>query len=331
MDFVDLVSKEIDILCKISNGGHPNVISFYGVCTIYSSMCVVLEYAHNGSLRDLLDDPSFEMTWNQLLSFAIGCAKGVLFLHHQNPKIIHRDIKASNILLTADFTPKIADFGLSKLKVNKLRKKRERRHEFGNYENEQSMEKKEVKPLKQNFSPPPPSSPLACNREDGSHKRRSSRSEERKLLQAKKTPQNGLNDEICFSEGRIKISFSEEQKKPSEKSVSEMISMSMNAENLLIAQKNKNDNSMYKEGSEEERNGLKFKPRLNDNPEFVRGKQKVSLIIDDGEIAGTECFLSPEIRKGKPYFESADSYSFGVFMWELITRKSAKMSSFVLV
>ena len=58
------------------------------------------------------------MNWKLLLKFAIDTAKGIYFLHTRDPKIIHKDIKASNILISHDLTAKISDFGLSKMKVN---------------------------------------------------------------------------------------------------------------------------------------------------------------------------------------------------------------------
>lgn len=59
---------------------------------------------------------SLELDWGKRSSICIGTARGLQFLHEEVvPRIVHRDIKASNILLDRDFNPKIGDFGLAKL------------------------------------------------------------------------------------------------------------------------------------------------------------------------------------------------------------------------
>ncbi|KAI7731944.1 hypothetical protein M8C21_008956 [Ambrosia artemisiifolia] len=73
----------------------------------------------NGSLdhwlRSLTGDMEI-LTWAKRFNIAVGSARGLAFLHHGFiPHIIHRDIKASNILLDEDFIPKVADFGLARL------------------------------------------------------------------------------------------------------------------------------------------------------------------------------------------------------------------------
>lgn len=56
------------------------------------------------------------LTWEERRKIILGTAEGLVYLHEESPvRIIHRDIKLSNILLDMDFTPKIADFGLARL------------------------------------------------------------------------------------------------------------------------------------------------------------------------------------------------------------------------
>ncbi len=55
------------------------------------------------------------LDWEARLKIALGSARGLAYLHEDsNPRVIHRDFKASNILLEDDFTPKVSDFGLAK-------------------------------------------------------------------------------------------------------------------------------------------------------------------------------------------------------------------------
>lgn len=59
------------------------------------------------------------MNWNGRLRIALGSARGLAYLHHDCcPRIVHRDIKSSNILLDANLVPRVSDFGLAKLLVD---------------------------------------------------------------------------------------------------------------------------------------------------------------------------------------------------------------------
>ncbi|KAL6127750.1 hypothetical protein ACLB2K_071113 [Fragaria x ananassa] len=107
---------EMETLGKVK---HQNLVSLLGYCSIGEEKLLVYEYMVNGSLDlwlrnrmgalDILD-------WDRRFKIAMGAARGLSFLHHELvPHIIHRDIKASNILLNEDFEPKVADFGLARL------------------------------------------------------------------------------------------------------------------------------------------------------------------------------------------------------------------------
>ncbi|CAL9774016.1 unnamed protein product [Musa acuminata subsp. burmannicoides] len=108
---------EID---AIANVRHPNLVELIGCCAQGSSRILVYEYMENSSLdRALLGlniDDTSKLNWKIRSAVCIGTAKGLAYLHEElEPPIVHRDIKASNILLDSDFAPKIGDFGLAKL------------------------------------------------------------------------------------------------------------------------------------------------------------------------------------------------------------------------
>ncbi|KAL4555108.1 hypothetical protein LXL04_037719 [Taraxacum kok-saghyz] len=103
----------------ISDIQHENLVKLHGYCVEKDHRILVYGYLKNGSLdRTLLDgeDCGIKFTWEIRRKICIGVAKGLAYLHEEvQPHVIHRDIKASNILLDEDFTPKISDFGLAKL------------------------------------------------------------------------------------------------------------------------------------------------------------------------------------------------------------------------
>ncbi|KAJ0245481.1 inactive leucine-rich repeat receptor-like protein kinase [Hirschfeldia incana] len=113
--------KELDSEMKtLGSVKHRNLVPLLGYCIAKKERLLIYEYMPNGYLYDQLhpsDEESYEpMDWPSRLKIAIGAAKGLAWLHHScNPRIIHRNISSKCILLTADFEPKISDFGLARL------------------------------------------------------------------------------------------------------------------------------------------------------------------------------------------------------------------------
>ncbi|RVW30374.1 putative LRR receptor-like serine/threonine-protein kinase [Vitis vinifera] len=104
---------EIQLLSRLH---HRNLVSLIGYCAEEGEQMLVYEFMPNGTLRDWLSAKSKTLIFSTRLRIALGSAKGILYLHTEaQPPIFHRDIKASNILLDSKFTPKVADFGLSRL------------------------------------------------------------------------------------------------------------------------------------------------------------------------------------------------------------------------
>ncbi|KAL3843465.1 hypothetical protein ACJIZ3_000868 [Penstemon smallii] len=105
---------EVDIISRVH---HRHLVSLVGYCIAGSQRMLVYEFVPNGNLEYHLHGPDRPtMDWPTRLKIALGSAKGFAYLHEDcHPRIIHRDIKAANILLENNFEAKVADFGLAKL------------------------------------------------------------------------------------------------------------------------------------------------------------------------------------------------------------------------
>ncbi|KAI3525721.1 hypothetical protein L1887_04752 [Cichorium endivia] len=91
-----------------------NLLATWGYCAEGKHRLVVYEYMENGSLAENLTTGKLE--WATRLDIAIGTAKGLAYLHDECLEwVLHCDVKPQNILLDANYNPKVADFGLSKL------------------------------------------------------------------------------------------------------------------------------------------------------------------------------------------------------------------------
>ncbi|XP_020225653.1 LRR receptor-like serine/threonine-protein kinase FEI 1 [Cajanus cajan] len=111
--------RELEILGSIQ---HINLVNLRGYCRLPSSRLLIFDHLALGSLDDLLHENTEQrrrLNWTDRLKIALGSARGLAYLHHECiPKIIHRNIKSSNILLDENMEPHISDFGLGKLLVD---------------------------------------------------------------------------------------------------------------------------------------------------------------------------------------------------------------------
>nr|KJB84216.1 hypothetical protein B456_N011100 [Gossypium raimondii] len=104
-------------IATISAVQHRNLVKLYGCCIGGNRRLLVYEYLVNKSLDHALwGKKDLHLDWPTRFNICLLTAKGLAYLHEESrPKIVHRDVKASNILLDAELCPKISDFGLAKL------------------------------------------------------------------------------------------------------------------------------------------------------------------------------------------------------------------------
>ncbi|TKW01642.1 hypothetical protein SEVIR_8G194400v4 [Setaria viridis] len=108
--------REVEL---ISIAVHKNILRLIGFCTTPTERLLVYPFMENLSvasrLRDIkLNEPALD--WSTRMQIALGAARGLEYLHeHCNPKIIHRDVKAANVLLDGNFEAVVGDFGLAKM------------------------------------------------------------------------------------------------------------------------------------------------------------------------------------------------------------------------
>lgn len=92
---------------------HKRLVNFVGACLEIPNLCIVTEYAPGGSLHHLLHVRKLSLPLLHCTNMCLRLAEGVVYLHSQNPIVVHRDLKSLNVVLDLSLNIKLCDFGLT--------------------------------------------------------------------------------------------------------------------------------------------------------------------------------------------------------------------------
>jgi hypothetical protein len=108
---IALFKQEAELMSKMR---HPNILLYVSSSLEPPNMYIVTEFMARGSLFKVLHDKSIPLSWYTRVRMALDCASAMLYLHSSEPCLVHRDLKAENLLVSDSGVVKVCDFGLTR-------------------------------------------------------------------------------------------------------------------------------------------------------------------------------------------------------------------------
>ncbi|XP_071719600.1 uncharacterized protein [Rutidosis leptorrhynchoides] len=112
-DIIVLLKQEISVLKRLR---HSNVLLYIGVVTSPPHLCIVTEFLPRGSLFQILHKSTIRFDWRHRLQMTVDIAEGMNYLHQCNPPIVHSNLNSSCLLVDKNWSVKVGDIGLSRIK-----------------------------------------------------------------------------------------------------------------------------------------------------------------------------------------------------------------------
>lgn len=107
------VKNEMKVLARIR---HKHIAKMLGFFYSEGEVCIMYDYLQKGSLQDLICAPKFTVGWKGRVRIALGIAQGLAHVHRDHtPQVLHRDLKASNVLIDDEFEPRVTGFGIDRI------------------------------------------------------------------------------------------------------------------------------------------------------------------------------------------------------------------------
>jgi serine/threonine protein kinase len=267
----------------LSRLDHPFILEFVGACSRPPYLAIVSEYADRGTLKDWLYNREREFPWLDRLRIALQVAHALDYLHNLEKKVIHRDIKSENVLLVGDDADaRLADFGLHRIK--------EPSTTFTRKESTRKLDDLLDAALPQRYK----------------RARRQRRSRSKLATASSNVPDQSSASSSSSSSSAHPLVPQLKPKRPL--ALARLPSRQQPPEQWLASPRRRGTDSEL--------------PSSLSSTTSLMPRQESYMAYTKGAFSGTPGFIARELYDRESFNEKVDVFSFGMLLWELISRSS---------